>query len=276
MIKASVSYIQATFALASVLFGSLPAASEELRVNGVTLDYVVLGSGPPLYLLHGGMESRDSFANQIPILTDHFTVVALDSREQGRSGSSSEQISYDLMAADVLALANELGHDRFSIVGSSDGGITGLTIAITNPQMIENLVLLGASFNVDAYPDEMLAFLRNYEWDGSTEPNTYPGMMIDHYLTGHENLEDFGELLKEMSLMWTTTPNYTEADLRKITARTLVINGDREDMVIEHAVALYRGIPTAQLYIVPEGSHYSLQRQPERINRALLSFLIGE
>jgi len=247
--------------------------SETLSVNGVTLNYVVLGAGPPLYLLHGGMESRKSLENQIPVLADHFTIVAMDSRKQGRSGASSEQISYQLMSKDVSGLAQHLGHKRISIMGSSDGGVTALTIAIDSPEKVENLVLLGTNFSVDAYPDDVRNFMSDYERDGNTDPKKYPGFMIEHYLTGHENLDGFGDLLKEMSLMWTTTPNYTVADLRKITANTLVINGDREDMVLEHTLKLYRGISNSQLFVVPGGTHYSLQNQPEVINRAALSFL---
>lgn len=252
---------------------SVPSFAEVARVNGVTLDYEVLGAGPPLYLLHGGMESRDSFANQIPELSSYFTVIAIDSREQGRSGPSPEQISYELMAADVLALANHLGHSKVSIVGSSDGGTTALTIAIEKPDFVDQLVLLGASYSLDAYSEEMLSFIRTYEWDGSMKRDVYPGMMIEHYLKGHDTLEGFGELLKEMSVMWTTTPNYTAGDLQQVEARTLVINGDRQDTRLEHAVALFRGIPNAQLFVVPGGTHYSLQKQPETINRALMTFL---
>ena len=114
----------------SILAGCTSPQSQSLVVNGVTIDFTVTGDGPPLYLLHGGMESRDSFAKQIPEFAKHFTVVALDSREQGRSGSSDEQISYDLMSRDVVALSRQLGHDRISIVGLSDGGVTALTTCL--------------------------------------------------------------------------------------------------------------------------------------------------
>ena len=248
--------------------------SKEISVNGVELDYIVRGSGPPLYFLHGGMESRESFVHQIPVFAEHFSVVALDSREQGRSGGSAEQITYELMASDVLALADQLGHRHFSVMGSSDGGITALTIAMQHPERINNLVLLGANFNVSAYPAETLAFLRSYQWDGNRDPGTFPGNMIEHYLLGHDSLDGFGDLLREMIAMWTTSPNYAVNDLQAIEAPTLVINGDRNDTALEHAIELYRGLPNAQLFIVPNGSHYSLQQQPEVINGAALPFLL--
>ena len=106
------------------LLMSLTATAEQVYVNDVTIDYEVFGTGPPLYLLHGGLESRDSFSNQIPAFAEHFTVVALDSRDQGRSVSPDAPVSYEFMADDVLALAKRLGHDRINLAGQSDGGAT--------------------------------------------------------------------------------------------------------------------------------------------------------
>jgi len=259
---------------AITLVGCQTIPSENLSVNGVTLNYIVRGEGPPLYLLHGGMESRKSFENQIPAFAKHFTVVAMDSREQGRSSPAEAQISYELMSKDVIALAKHLGHERISIMGLSDGGITALTTAIQNPEIVDKLVLLGATFHYDSYPGDMRAFIANYEWDGNTDPTKYPGNFIEHYLTGRDNLDDFGDLLKEMSIMWTTSPAFTKSDLQKIEAKTLLINGDREDTILEHVLELYAGISNAQLFIVPDGTHYSLQDKPELVNSVSIKFLI--
>ena len=147
------------------------------------MNEVFQGKGPPPYLLHGGMESRDSFEKQIPEFSKHFTVVALDSREQGRSGRVEAQISYELMSKDVVALARHLGHDRISIMGLSDGGVTALTTTITTPEIIDKIILLGANYHYDSYPAETREFLANYKWDGNTDPNNYPGNFVKHYMT---------------------------------------------------------------------------------------------
>ncbi len=250
--------------------------SQNLSVNGTQLNYIVRGEGPPLYLLHGGMESRKSFEHQIPTLAKHFTVVAMDSREQGQSGAAEAQISYALMSKDVRALAKHLGHDRISIMGLSDGGITALTIAIHNPEILDKLVLLGANFHYDAYPDDTRIFIANYEWDGNTDPAKYPGNFIEHYLTGHDDLTNFASTMKEMSKMWTTSPTYTKSDLKKIKAATLIINGDHEDTDLTHAIDLHSYIPNAQLFIVPDGTHYALQTHSDLINTVTMQFLMGK
>ncbi|MEM9617919.1 MAG: alpha/beta hydrolase [Pseudomonadota bacterium] len=251
--------------------------STKTMINGVELDYQVRGSGPPLYLLHGGLESRDSFENQIPSFAEHFTVVALDSRKQGRSGNGPPglPISYELMSADVIGLARHLGHPRISIVGLSDGGITAITAAIEHPEFVDRLVLLGATYHYSAYPDTVREFITNYEWDGNTDPTRYPGNFIKHYLTGREDLTEFAELLDEMATMWTTSPTFKKSDLEQIEARTLVINGDREDVPLEHTFELYNSLPDAQLFVVPNATHYALEEHPELLNDVILQFLLS-
>lgn len=251
-------------------------STERVQINGVELDFLIQGNGPPLYLLHGGMESRDSFTNQIPVLSEHFTIVALDSRGQGRSGSSESKISYQQMSQDVVALAAHLEHEKISILGLSDGGITAITTAIDNPNLIERLILLGATFHFDSYPEGARDFIASYEWDGNTDRTRYPGNFIQHYLTGHDNLSGFGDKLKEMSIMWTTSPTYEQSDLEKISAKTLVINGDHEDTALGHVLELYEGINDAQLFIVPDATHYALQEKPKLLNDVILDFLLNE
>lgn len=263
-------------ALTYIAFLTPHAAAERAMINGVELDYVVIGSGAPVYLLHGGMESRDSFENQIEPLARHFTVVALDSRKQGRSGSSGETISYELMSSDVQALATHLGHEEISIIGLSDGGITAIMTAINAPELIDQLVLLGATYHYNAYPDETRSFIANYRWDGSTDPEQYPGNFIKHYLTGHDDLSGFGALLEEMSTMWTTSPRLEPENLSSITARTLVINGDHEDVDLNHVLSMYQSLPDAQLFVVPDGTHYALSEHPDLVNKVILEFLTSE
>lgn len=249
------------------------STSHRVTINDVTLDYLKQGTGAPVYLLHGGMESRQSFKYQIPELAKHYTVIALDSREQGRSTRSEEQISYDLMARDVVALADHLGHERISIIGSSDGAITALTVALNTPDLIDKLVLSGATYHWKAYTDEMREFIKTYEWDGNEDPTQYPGIFIRHYMTGHEDLSGFGDLLGEMSNMWVSSPNYSVSDLNKVASRTLVINGDHEDIALDHTLSLYEALPNAQLFIVPDGNHYSFEQKPELLNAVILEFM---
>jgi len=255
---------------------ALPAShlSKTFHTDGVDLSYSVTGRGAPIYLLHGGMESRDVFTDQISALSQSYTVVALDSREQGRSSRSDAQISYTLMSQDVLALADHLGHDRLTLMGSSDGGVTALTTAIARPERVDTLILLGTNYHFEAYPKATRDFIANYEWDGqAVDPDSYPGIFIKHYKTGHDTLDGFGDLLEEMSVIWTTSPTFTPSDLAAVQARTLIINGDREDIALPHVLSLYGAIPDARLFVVPGATHYVAQEKSALINSVVLEFM---
>jgi pimeloyl-ACP methyl ester carboxylesterase len=219
------------------------------------------------------MQSRDSYANQIEVLAKDFTVIAPDSREQGRSSASPTQISYELMAQDINSLASLLGHEKIYVIGQSDGGITAITLAINNPALIEKLILVGTNFNAQGYTEEARSFIASYEWDGDTDPEGYPGMFIEHYLTGRENLSEFGDVLREMAQMWTTSPNFEDEDLHAITVPTLIINGDREDIPLDHVLALHANLPNSQLFVMPGNGHFLNQENPDLFNRVVRDFL---
>lgn len=261
--------------LLPVVFATACQSMQEqtLTIKDVELTYLVTGNGPPLYLLHGGMESRDSFSNQIASLAEHFTVVAPDSREQGRSSSSETQITYKRMAADIAALAEHLGHDEIYLMGQSDGGVTGLTLALESPALLKKMILVGTNYNYLGYAEETRNFITNYRWDGDTNPEGYPGMFIKYYLTGHEDLSEFGATLNEMARMWTTSPNFSQNDLKSILLPTLIINGDREDVPLPHVVSLHESLPNSDLLVMPDSTHFLHQEKPEQFNQIVLDFL---
>ena len=70
----------------------------------------------------------------------------MDSRGHGRSTTSSANLTFDLMASDAIRLLNHLKINETHIVGWSDGGIIGLTIAMKHPKRLKSLFAFGASY----------------------------------------------------------------------------------------------------------------------------------
>ena len=105
-----------------------------VQVNGVILYYEKQGSGPPLVLLHGNGEDGRIFDRTAEVLAPYYTVYTIDSRCHGRS-SRDVLLSYDLMAADVLAFSKALKLEKPVICGFSDGGIVALLAAIRAPEL---------------------------------------------------------------------------------------------------------------------------------------------
>jgi pimeloyl-ACP methyl ester carboxylesterase len=68
-------------------------------------------------------------------------------------------------------------------------------------------------------------------------------------------------------------PTLTASDLNGITSRTLVMLGDDDEVTLEHAIALYRGLPDAELAVVPGTSHGLLHEKPALCNTIIVDFL---
>lgn len=116
----------------------------ELTANGVRLHYEVSGRGPAVVLLHGNGANLHFFDALTTLLEPLYTVYRLDSRRHGESEKTKE-ISYDLLAQDTAAFIQALGLSRPALIGSSDGGITGLLLAIGWPGLLSCAVVCGAN-----------------------------------------------------------------------------------------------------------------------------------
>lgn len=116
--------------------------------SGISLDVAVAGTpgAPPIILLHGFPESHRTWRHQIAQLAqDHF-VLAPDQRGYGGSDKPSgvKQYAPHLLIADIMALADAFGIDRFTLVGHDWGGAIAWGAAITRPDRVERLIILNA------------------------------------------------------------------------------------------------------------------------------------
>jgi pimeloyl-ACP methyl ester carboxylesterase len=68
-------------------------------------------------------------------------------------------------------------------------------------------------------------------------------------------------------------PTLTPSDLGGLASRTLVMVGDDDEVTLEHAIAMYRGIPDAELAVVHGTSHGLLHEKPALCNEIIVEFL---
>ncbi len=117
---------------------SLPISQEGwLQNNGAQIWYASFGSGPAVILLHGGLGNSGNWGWQVPALVDcGYRAIVIDSRGHGRSTRDAQPYSYDLMAADVLAVMAALQVQRAGLVGWSDGAVIALLLAEKAPQRV--------------------------------------------------------------------------------------------------------------------------------------------
>lgn len=262
-----------TALLTAVLFPTGATEADTFTSNGSKLDYELLGSGDPVFLLHGGLASKRDLMVLAKHLSKTYRVVALDSREHGKSTNSDRQISYALMASDVVNLALHLGMEKITLVGQSDGGITALTVAQTKPEMVAQLVVIGSGYSHTVFSEETKHYLTSVKWPKEMDQSQFPGMYQPDYLAGGRDMSDYQSWYNEMARMWTSSPNFTVEQLRQIDVPTLLVNGDHNDMPLEHILTFYQALPNAQLYIVPGADHFLHHSHPEQLASAVTQFL---
>ncbi|MEJ1977847.1 MAG: alpha/beta hydrolase [Acetobacteraceae bacterium] len=242
--------------------------SGEAEANGIRIYYAVYGHGTPVILLHGGLANADYWGDQIPALAAHHTVIVMDSRGHGRSTRDSRPFGYDLMAEDVVALMDVLKVPKADIVGWSDGGIIGLDLAMRHPGRVgrifafaANTTTAGVKPGVEKNPT-FAAYIRRAG---------------DEYAAHSSTPKDYGVFVDQISKMWASQPNWTDAQLRTITAPVLVVDGDHDEAIKRaHTEHIAAAIPGAGLLILPNVSHFAFLQDPGMFNDAILHFLGDE
>jgi pimeloyl-ACP methyl ester carboxylesterase len=121
-----------------------PIERHELRLHGHRVSYRSGGEGPVLVLIHGITSSSDNWEPVLPLLTEHFTVVAPDMLGHGESAKPRGDYSLGAYASMVRDLMLTIGHDRATILGHSLGGGVAMQLAYQFPERVERLVLVSS------------------------------------------------------------------------------------------------------------------------------------
>jgi pimeloyl-ACP methyl ester carboxylesterase len=110
------------------------------NVNGVEIHYAIGGAGAPVFLLHGVPKTMSYWRHVVPLLTPHYTVIAVDNR--GFGGSQRPSAGYDTatMASDVAELATYLGFGQFRVAGEDWGAAIAYAVAAFHRPRVQQLV----------------------------------------------------------------------------------------------------------------------------------------
>jgi pimeloyl-ACP methyl ester carboxylesterase len=222
--------------------------------------------GVPVLLLHGGFGNSNYFGNSIPFLVDKgYHVIAMDSPGHGRSTRTNVPLTYHLMGEAVVGLLDALKIQRVSLIGWSDGGITGLDVALNHPSRLARLFAFGANSVVSGEIS-----------DGDKTPvfAAYKTRVQTEYRVLSPTPTQFASYEAAMNKMWGTLPDFTTDQLRSIKVPTTIADGEHDEVIqAEHTKYLAATIPGARLVIPPNVSHFAMLRNPAAFNTAVLAFL---
>ena len=260
--------------------------------DGVSLAAIAAGDGPGLVLVHGFGGAKEDFADHLDALASTHRVVAFDHRGHGESDQPGHLGAYSLarLGADVLAVADACGFDRFRLLGHSMGGMVVRGVAIANPERIEALVLMDTSHGpVPGLDPSLLEVAAGVALtDGKDalkelldavkvlETPAYQRVLAER--PGYQEFVDrkweslshvmWAALVREIAHQ----PDDIDA-LAALACPALVIVGEQDEPFLGPSRAIAAAMADARLVVVPDAGHSPQFENPAVWYGALVDFL---
>jgi len=242
-------------------YGDNPKAGNHASINGINMYYETYGSGDPLLVIHGNGLSSADVHFQTAYFSRDYTVIAVDSRGHGKTGSGEGKLTYIQMMEDYNSLLEHLNISQASIIGWSDGGILALLLAIHHPDKVNKLAIMGANLR----PDQTAI----YPWvDELLQPLS---KTVDEMIAAGDTSDDWQHHRQLLDLLM-TQPDIPVESLQKIKAPVLVMAGDKDIIRGEHTLEIFENLPNAHLAILPGQTHWAPIADPVGFNALVEKF----
>ena len=269
----------------------LEATSRTIEALGIETHLHDAGDGPPLLMLHGSGPGVSAWSNWRPVypeLSRDFRVIAPDQVGFNRTQASGPvEYGRRLWTEHALAVVDELGLKRFSVVGNSMGGAIALSLAVARPEAIDRIVVMG-TMGVDMALPDGLAEVWGYE----PSPEAMRSIIE---LFAHDQSIVTDELV-EMRYQASTSPAGRDAfsamfpeprqrgvddlalsaeELASITQPVLLAHGyhDRIVPLRSSSLPLMDRLPNAELHAFGNSGHWVMIEQAAAFTAAVRSFL---
>jgi pimeloyl-ACP methyl ester carboxylesterase len=250
-----------------------PRTDGYVDVNGVHMYYEVYGEGSPLVLLHGGVMTIElDFAALLPDLVARHTVVAVEMQGHGRTADTGRAITPAALASDVVGLLDHLGIDRAHVLGHSLGGAVALELAVSHPDRVRSIVPMSISVRPDGTHEEITDPSKHATSTRMPTPEDFADM-TEAYKRLSPHPEHFDEFVAMLSGVASQLDGWTDEQLARVAAPTLLMIGDNDFTTVEHAALMLRLIPGSQLAVLPGTTHMTITRRPDLVVPMLATFL---
>jgi len=256
-------------------------------VGDTRIYYEVAGKGEPVVLLHGGLLDSRMWDAQWAPFAARFRVIRFDARGFGGSALTAAAFSnYD----DLAGLLDYLGIERVHLVGLSLGGQTAINFALTYPQRVRSLVLVGPGLSGFELPGddgaerwwERVNAALTGDLAKATElwladPYMAPAMEQPELARRLRRIADENRHVWLANPILDRTPVPPAADrVAEIRAPTLLVLGGRDLPVIKAIVELLQGkVAGAKRLDIPGAGHMVPMEKPAEFNAPVIEFLAG-
>lgn len=246
------------------------ARGHVVRFDDLELHYEEYGAGDPLLLLHGFGGCTQNWHPFLAELGARHRLLLVDLRGHGHSTNPANTFTHRQAAGDVLRLLDELRIERCSAMGISTGGMTLLHLATSQPARLDAMVLISATTH---FPEQARAIMR-----GASLGTLPPDVLAMYRECAKRGDAQLRQLLAQFNALGRDTDDmsFTAERLSRISARTLVVHGERDRFFpVDIAEDLARSIPNAELWIVPGGEHAPIFDPAVPFTSTALRFLDG-
>ena len=286
---------------------------EYADVNGMRLHYVTAGEGKLIMFVHGFPEFWYEYKKQLEEFGRDFQAVAPDMRGYNLSSKPVDVDQYEVkyLIEDLRALAEHLGHRKFTLVAHDWGGAIAWAFAIAHPDCLEKLVIINAPHPAvfqrelrdnpaQQKASSYMLMFRSPEAEEKLSANGY-APLVDAVLAEGLETGSFTEEDKAAYLEAWTQPgaltgglNYYRAarlgppsaegeevasfarGISSLTVHTptLVIWGERDTaLLIGNLVGLEEYVPDLTIKRIPDGTHWVIHEKPALINDWIREFI---
>jgi len=248
-------------------------------INGVELFYAEQGTGEPVLFHHGYTASHDMFDGVIPLLAPSYRCIVMDCRGAGDSARPETGHTIEQYAADVLAMADHIGLDRFTYVGHSMGGVIGMELGIKHATRLNKLVLVAPApaDGVQVPPavrERTVALRKAQDREALLRERTALSARsrpVEAQIRSMERALSVSDAHYEQS--WDALVTSARGDrLGEITVPTLMIAG-AADGLLSANLTDFRRLPNATLHVFSRVSHGIPAQVPEAFAEVVGDFL---
>jgi 2-hydroxymuconate-semialdehyde hydrolase len=265
-----------------------------IQLPSGSVRYFAGGEGAPVLLLHGfGFGAVENWSKQAPALARRHRVIAPDLYWFGASVPSGTVESATAESDAMIELLDALHVARADVIGASFGGLVAIHLAMRHPERVDRVILVDAA-GVRPTRAEELRIADSFGGERSVEDLLMPTQLaaLKTFLERvvYRNRPPFPDwvLRQVMNELGRNreaktrlchslqTELFDEVQLRKIVARTLVVWGRNDPLLlVSMGERLARAIPGAELLVFEDAAHSAMLEQPSRFNDVIAHFLDG-
>lgn len=275
--------------------------------DGIQIDALVGGSGPPLLLIHGCPQTRVCWSQVALGLVDRFTLVIPDLRGYGRSdkpagGGDHSAYSKRTMANDQIATMRALGFSRFAVAGHDRGARVAYRLALDHPEAVSQLAILDvvptadvwAAFDADRafkmwhwlfhaqesnLPERLIASDPEFYLRWTLEQQTTAGFKFDL-----SNMTDYIACLRDPSAVHAMCEDYragfgvdraideSERGSRRIEAPLLLLWGEQGTLATSDPLSIWRNWASDVTGQIVRCGHFIPEEASGEVTSAFRSF----